>query len=235
MIEEWRDIKGFEGRYKISNMGRVLSLPKPCKLIVFNKAETIRMTKEKIISGRKDKDGYVMVDLTDGVKLHKKKVHRLVAEAFLKPIEGKCIVNHINGVKDDNRVTNLEWCTTQENATHAKNILHVKRRGGRAVRQYSLDGIFMKEYDTITQAAKVIDTTKTSIQMCCVGKTKKSCGFLWLYADEKIERTSPYNPNRPKKFKTIMTLANKLAKSKKISQREAMQEIWQKFKKATAG
>ena len=83
MKEEWRDIKGFEGYYKISNLGRILSLPKKKNVNVFNKAKTTTITREKIIKGSKDKDGYVVINLKVGTKLRKFKVHRLVAIAFL--------------------------------------------------------------------------------------------------------------------------------------------------------
>ena len=117
MKEEWRDIKGFEGYYKISNLGRILSLPKKKNVNGFNKAKTTTITREKIIKGSKDKDGYVVINLKVGTKLRKFKVHRLVAIAFLKEDKARTLINHKNGIKDDNRADNLEWVSSKENAT----------------------------------------------------------------------------------------------------------------------
>lgn len=108
-MEIWKDIKDFEGMYQVSNLGRVKSFKKDkIKGIVMNL--------------NKSKAGYVRAGLFKNSKSHTKKVHRLVAEAFIPNIENKPFVNHINGVTDNNRVENLEWVTNKENIIHAHKI-----------------------------------------------------------------------------------------------------------------
>lgn len=110
MNEEWKDIKGFEGLYKISSLGRVMSLhPHGCK-----------DTKEYIKVPDSIHNGYLRVELhRKGRRKIKMLVHRLVAEAFIENPEGKREVNHKDCNKHNNTVSNLEWCSHKENMKHA--------------------------------------------------------------------------------------------------------------------
>ena len=109
-MEKWVPIKGFEGRYEISSLGNLRSVPPMSK--------KIRMRKTFL-----DKDGYVGCSLRGDGKYYTKKIHRLVAEAFIPNSENKPEINHINGDKADNRVDNLEWATRREQNLHKIRVL----------------------------------------------------------------------------------------------------------------
>lgn len=115
---------------------------------------------------------------------HPKKVHRLVAEAFIPNLDNKPQVNHINGIKTDNRVENLEWCTNSENQLHAyKNGLE-KPKCQRKVKQYGLDGVFIKQFEYISDAEKELNIDGSSISSCCRNKRKTAGGYIWKYAND---------------------------------------------------
>lgn len=114
-MEIWKDIKGYEGSYLVSNFGRVKSLNRK----VLGRYGTQREIKGAILNLTPDKDGYLKVNLKKSQKGKSLRVHRLVAEAFLENSENKPQVNHINGVKNDNNISNLEWVTLSENRKHA--------------------------------------------------------------------------------------------------------------------
>ena len=117
-MEFWRTIENYEG-YQVSNLGNVKSLSKKLKC-----KKGVRTTKEKILKCKKSKQGYLSVQLKNKGKHFL--VHRLVALSFIENKENKQQINHINGIKHDNKVENLEWCTQSENQIHAyKNKLQV--------------------------------------------------------------------------------------------------------------
>ena len=114
-MEIWKDIPGYEGAYQVSNLGRVKS---------------IKFKKERILKGGCNNTGYPIAALClNGVK-RDFLIHRLVTQAFIKNPENKKTVNHINGIKADNRVINLEWNTYKENLTHARKtgLINYKKR-----------------------------------------------------------------------------------------------------------
>lgn len=105
-MEIWKDVKGYEGRYFVSSIGRLKSCKKP------------RRNSEKILKPILV-NGYHFLDLGNGKNIKRFSIHRLVAMAFLDNPENKPMVNHINGIKNDNRIENLEWCTASENQLHS--------------------------------------------------------------------------------------------------------------------
>jgi hypothetical protein len=104
-MEIWKDIQNYEGLYQASNYGNLSSYAR-------------LGTKGGILKGGKDKDGYLLIILYKDGKRETRKFHRLIAETFIPNPNNYPMVNHKNGIKYDNRLENLEWCTARENAAH---------------------------------------------------------------------------------------------------------------------
>lgn len=108
--EVWKDIKGYEGLYQVSNLGNVKSIPRP-------------RTKGGILKQRKSNSGYSQVRFTKEHKGYMLYVHRLVAQAFITNPNNLPQVNHKDGNKQNNRADNLEWITSQDNVLHRFRVL----------------------------------------------------------------------------------------------------------------
>lgn len=171
-MEHWKDIKGWEGRYQISNNGRVRTL---------NYKRTGRV---QVLTGFTDIRGYKSVHFRIGGAGSKKKyylIHRLVAELFVPNPENKPFVNHKNGKRDDNRADNLEWVTRSENEKHKIYVLN-KKSGAlilpKPVRCIETGEIFPSQ----AEAARKNGVTQGAISLAIYGKTKTSAGYHWEFA-----------------------------------------------------
>ncbi len=184
MKEIWKDVKGYEGLYQVSNLGRVKSL----KRIVKRNGHNYPIKKEVTLSQAVNKrTGYCMVNLyNNGVKV--KSVHRLVIGAFLKNIHNKKDTNHKDGIKTNNKLSNLEYATRSENEKHAYRIGLKKNTGcsdvnytgnNKPVIQYTKDNVFVAEYDSIKDAALSTGGSASAISINCKGTTKLSGGYIW--------------------------------------------------------
>jgi hypothetical protein len=109
-MEVWKDIDGWQGLYQVSNIGRIKSLER--RLLK-------RIKPESILKPRLNHNGYLRILFRTKKHYKNEFVHRLVANTFLLKYSEKLQVNHINGIKTDNNVSNLEWCTPSENRIHA--------------------------------------------------------------------------------------------------------------------
>ena len=152
MMEEiWKDIKGFEGRYQVSNMGRVRSLDR------WRLNERPHFIKGMMLNPSLNKrSGYLRVSLSDGHRNYKHiEMQRLVALHFVPGYKKGLVVNHINEIKTDNRAENLEWCTYQYNLNYS-DVVAWKRK---PVYQYDLDGNFVKKFKCGNQAEQELGFT----------------------------------------------------------------------------
>ena len=126
MIEEWRDIKGYEGIYQVSNLGNVCSLDR-----VIKHYPKDYFQEGKVLSPALSRNGYPMVILVNHNKRKTRNVHRLVAEAFIPNPNNLPQVNHKDENKTNNCVDNLEWCTQKYNLNYGtRNIKISKARKG---------------------------------------------------------------------------------------------------------
>lgn len=134
MEEEWRSIEGWEGRYDVSNTGRVRSRAYIQERPHAKAGGKQRRCPERIRKPAVDSHGYLQVSLSEGPRRSRLRVlplvHRLVAKAFIPNPDNHPEVNHRNGNTRDNRVENLEWCTRQQNASHALKLPSHQRRCG---------------------------------------------------------------------------------------------------------
>jgi hypothetical protein len=123
-IEIWKDVKGYEGYYQISDFGNIRSLDRYVNTTYGKRIEKGKILKKPI------SHGYCRIALQKNGFIRKIMIHRLVSLAFIENIENKEQVNHINGIKNDNRVENLEWVTQSENELHSYRILNKKSLQG---------------------------------------------------------------------------------------------------------
>lgn len=164
--EEWRDVRGYTGVYQVSNLGRV---------------RRVAPDSTRVLKPWRHNAGYSCVTLSLNKKESKPLVHRLVAEAFLPNPANKPQINHINGVKTDNRVTNLEWCSNRENALHSANVLgNESTIPKRPVRCVDTGEVF----NSARNAARAVGGCSQNIVKCCQGKRGHHKGLRWAYAEE---------------------------------------------------
>ena len=186
--EEWKDIPYSYCLYQISNYGRIRRIEHTRISSRYNKKG--RLYKGKILKATTNKQGYANFQLYTADGLIKTfKVHRLVAELFIPNPDNKPQVNHIDGNKLNNKVDNLEWCTNGENGKHAWDCGLRTRRIGKdnkssvSVKQYDLNGNFIKEWDSIADITRQLGISHSLITNTCQGKQKTSHGYIWKYKE----------------------------------------------------
>ena len=176
-MEIWKNIKGYEGLYQVSNMGRVKSLER----IIIKKDGRKFTVKERVLKPGATKDGYLIVGLHAGDKQKTLTVHRLVCQAFHKNPENKPCVNHIDENKTNNAANNLEWCTYEENNTHGTRSERMAKTQSKPVGQYTRDGELIKVWASVSEAGRRAGFDRGTISDVANGKRKTHKGFVWKY------------------------------------------------------
>lgn len=188
MEEIWKDIKGYEGLYQISNLGNVMSL------------HYGRTNQPNLLKPQDDhKRGYLKVGFHKNGEYKIFSVHRLVAETFIldktnfksMPDEDRSlidlndlVVNHKDEIKTNNNVSNLEWCTPRYNLHYGMNIVKQAKSRYIPINQYDLNGNFIMTWDGIKVASETLKINACNITKCCKEIRNKAGGYIWKYADK---------------------------------------------------
>lgn len=189
--EIWKDIEGYEGRYQVSNLGRVRSLDRWIEMPhPRNPKFTLQFFhKGKIISQHVHNNGYmhVMLHTEKKRKSHTKLVHRLVAKAFIPGYQEGLDVNHKDCNRLNNNASNLEWMTRRENLMYADVMDKIHKNQRKKVIQMTLSGEVLKIWPSIHRAHLELGIDTKSITGCCRGYygNKTAGGYRWRYADKK--------------------------------------------------
>lgn len=170
-LEEWRQIRGFPN-YMISNLGNVYS-----------------KRSKRLLKLALKKSGYMYVGLSDiNKKLNHLRVHRLVAEAFIPNPDGLPEVNHKDEDKTNNRVDNLEWCTSKYNANYGTRNMKLQNRKSVSVRALDPNSNrVIGTYRSMTEASRsIVGANVAHISQCCSGERHTCGGYKWEVINAKI-------------------------------------------------
>lgn len=193
MIDEiWKDIDEYQGLYQVSNLGRIKSLE---RTFYSGKEYHIRKTyPEQTLVNRRYKTGYLYVGLCKDGVVRKFKVHRLVAQAFIPNTDNKPYIDHINSIRDDNRVENLRWVDSTENMNnpHTQERISISKVGERnpmkqkqkpVIQIDPNTGHIVKEYAGCKSAARELGLDSGVLSKCCRSNTRKYKGYIFKYKE----------------------------------------------------
>jgi hypothetical protein len=183
MIELWKEVAGFEGIYKVSNTGKVVAHE---KTIIRGKGNCLSIRQPEMeLKPTKDKWGYYGVNLWKGGKNTRKKVHRLVAEAFLPNPNNLRYINHKDEDKANNSVENLEWCTSSYNNTYGSRVDRMRLAKFKPVEQLTKDGKVVARFESLMQAEAITGIKASNISKVAKGGIygfNTAGGYKWRFA-----------------------------------------------------
>lgn len=203
MEEIWKQVKGYEGYYEVSTFGNVKRICSFRKNGASGYIQPEKLLKKTFRS--LDFNVYTCVHLSILGKSKVINIHRLVAEAFIENKYNLPQVNHIDGDKSNNYVSNLEWCTAKENSIHAVKVIKIKKNtsglklGHLSTIKNNLNitngTLIFKNYNEIISFIKTHQkyadvkkhTVQTHVRGCCLGRCKSAFGFKWEYIDNPVE------------------------------------------------
>lgn len=172
MKEIWKDIKGYEGAYQVSNSGKVRS---------FLKSSTAHDGLPHVLKPSSTR-GYLSVSLFSKESGRKTfLVHRLVAQAFIPNPNNFQEINHKDENKANNFSDNLEWCTRSYNMSYGTARLRQGMSQSKSVEQLNMEGVPIAIYYSIPIAAKINGIDESSIHKCCIGKRNFCGGYMWRF------------------------------------------------------
>lgn len=172
MEEIWKDIKGFEGCYQVSNFGRVKS---------FHRWKRASCPKEYILKNSLANNGYCQVTLYNGDKRQKHLVHRLVADAFIPNPDNLPHINHKDENPENNHADNLEWCTPLYNNCYGTAKFRAMMTKGKPIGQYLINDQWLATYANTVIASEFSGVPQKEIYQCAVGTLHSAGGFVWRY------------------------------------------------------
>lgn len=188
MEEIWRDIKGYEGCYQVSNFGRVKSLDRYV-------ATTGNSSGQRFIKGKikkqndwniKNGGSYYAVSLSKNNKNVRYLVHRLVAEAFIPNPDNLPCINHKDENKYNNNVENLEWCTIEYNNKYGTARKRGSEKTRKPILKFDTNGNLLKKYISLIVASVEENISKGNLENVCVHRNGKKTlnGFVFMYEED---------------------------------------------------
>lgn len=174
--EIWKEVVGWEGLYQVSNFGRVKSLPR------LHNAKHPYITKEKILSPRVcgNQREYLAVMLCGKYTTKQKRIHRLVAEAFIPNPNGYKEINHKDENKGNNHASNLEWCSRKYNINYGNRALKMALSTSIHVEQLDEYSNVIHTFSSMKEASQFIGVDSSNISKACSCK-RKCKGYYWRY------------------------------------------------------